>query len=64
MGSIASVLQWHCNSCSLINPTERSSCIRCGSPRACPTFTDGEKCEKNLDPEENWLSSFYENIEV
>lgn len=33
MGSIASVLQWHCNKCTLINPTERTKCIRCGAVR-------------------------------
>lgn len=33
MGSIASVLQWHCERCSLINPTERTRCIRCGTQR-------------------------------
>ncbi|KAJ8679634.1 hypothetical protein QAD02_015421 [Eretmocerus hayati] len=33
MGSIASVLQWHCSECSLINPTEAPKCARCGSSR-------------------------------
>lgn len=33
MGAIASVLQWHCMQCSLINPTERVHCIRCGTRR-------------------------------
>ncbi|KAF4526621.1 hypothetical protein B566_EDAN015390 [Ephemera danica] len=33
MGSIASVLQWHCEKCALINPTERTKCGRCGTPR-------------------------------
>ena len=33
MGSIASVLQWHCEECSLINPTERVNCVRCGFSR-------------------------------
>lgn len=33
MGSIASVLQWHCEECSLINPTERLNCVRCGFSR-------------------------------
>lgn len=33
MGSIASVLQWHCEQCSLINPTEKINCVRCGSSR-------------------------------
>lgn len=34
MGSIASVLQWHCSSCSLINPTDRLTCIRCNVHRS------------------------------
>lgn len=33
MGSIASVLQWNCDSCALINPTENIKCIRCGKQR-------------------------------
>ncbi|XP_054261302.1 calpain-D-like [Macrosteles quadrilineatus] len=33
MGSIASVLQWHCEKCTLINPTEQIKCIRCGTVR-------------------------------
>ncbi|CAB3373698.1 Hypothetical predicted protein [Cloeon dipterum] len=33
MGSIASVLQWHCGRCALINPTERPLCARCGHRR-------------------------------
>lgn len=33
MGSIASVLQWRCEQCSLINPTEKINCVRCGSSR-------------------------------
>lgn len=33
MGSIASVLQWHCSKCSLINPTEATKCARCGLSR-------------------------------
>uniref|UniRef100_A0A023F4R8 Putative calpain-like thiol protease family n=2 Tax=Triatoma infestans TaxID=30076 RepID=A0A023F4R8_TRIIF len=33
MGSIASVLQWHCTSCALINPTEKRNCMRCGYTR-------------------------------
>lgn len=33
MGTIASVMQWHCEKCSLINPTEQIKCLRCGSAR-------------------------------
>lgn len=51
MGAIASVLQWHCTICSLINPTERIKCIRCGTSRqhfnessAVPNFNNGSNC--------------------
>ncbi|XP_050307838.1 calpain-D-like [Anthonomus grandis grandis] len=40
MGAIASVLQWHCVSCSLINPTEKTKCIRCGTERQTSTNKD------------------------
>lgn len=33
MGTIASVLQWTCKNCNLINPTESIRCIRCGYVR-------------------------------
>lgn len=33
MGSNASVLQWHCKQCTTINPTERSTCLKCGARR-------------------------------
>ncbi|XP_041969035.1 calpain-15-like isoform X2 [Aricia agestis] len=33
MGSIASVLQWHCQSCGQINPTESVKCLKCGTKR-------------------------------
>jgi len=34
MGSIASVLQWHCLECAHINPTEVSKCLECGAVRS------------------------------
>jgi hypothetical protein len=34
MGTIASVLQWRCGDCGLINPTEKSICYSCSSSRA------------------------------
>ena len=43
MGSIASVLQWHCERCTLINPTERSDCLRCGVARAAESNKRAEK---------------------
>ncbi|GJQ83157.1 sol [Trypoxylus dichotomus] len=46
MGAIASVLQWHCQQCSLINPTERIHCIRCGTKRHF--VTDKENDGENL----------------
>lgn len=33
MGSIASVLQWHCQTCGQINPTESVKCLKCGTKR-------------------------------
>lgn len=33
MGTIASVLQWTCTNCNLINPTECLKCINCGNIR-------------------------------
>lgn len=33
MGTIASVLQWTCNNCNLINPTECLKCLQCGNVR-------------------------------
>ncbi|CAH0388992.1 unnamed protein product [Bemisia tabaci] len=51
MGSIASVLQWNCEKCSSINPTERSSCIRCGELRSVNhVITAPENPIKALDP--------------
>uniref|UniRef100_A0A1B0CTR7 Calpain-D n=2 Tax=Lutzomyia longipalpis TaxID=7200 RepID=A0A1B0CTR7_LUTLO len=33
MGSIASVLQWQCTNCNLINPTENTKCLNCENVR-------------------------------
>lgn len=33
MGTIASVLQWTCTNCNLINPTECLKCLKCGNVR-------------------------------
>ncbi|XP_055840990.1 calpain-D isoform X1 [Episyrphus balteatus] len=33
MGTIASVLQWTCTNCNIINPTECLKCVKCGSIR-------------------------------
>ncbi|XP_062536367.1 calpain-D isoform X2 [Armigeres subalbatus] len=33
MGTIASVLQWTCANCNLINPTESTLCLNCKKPR-------------------------------
>lgn len=33
MGTIASVLQWTCGRCNLINPTECLQCYQCGNQR-------------------------------
>lgn len=46
MGTIASVLQWTCTNCNLINPTECLKCLNCGNIRRIlddETFThDGD----------------------
>lgn len=33
MGTIASVLQWSCTNCNVINPTESLKCLNCGTVR-------------------------------
>lgn len=33
MGTIASVLQWTCTNCNVINPTECLKCLNCGNIR-------------------------------
>lgn len=40
MGTIASVLQWTCKSCNLINPTECLICLQCGNARRILETTD------------------------
>ncbi|CAG9837189.1 unnamed protein product [Diabrotica balteata] len=49
MGAIASVLQWHCTICSLINPTERIKCIRCGTLRELFDDSDLSSVIYNFD---------------
>lgn len=41
MGTIASVLQWTCYQCNVINPTESLKCLNCGSVR--------KVCEETLE---------------
>ncbi|KAI5639006.1 zn-finger in ran binding protein and others domain-containing protein [Phthorimaea operculella] len=43
MGSIASVLQWHCETCGQINPTESVKCLRCGLKRVSSHDSDPSK---------------------
>lgn len=43
MGAIASVLQWHCGNCSLINPTEHEKCLRCGVVRQTKSDDPGRE---------------------
>lgn len=52
MGVIASVLQWHCEHCSLINPTEQVRCIRCGRSR------EVANTNKDNDSADSFLSNF------
>ncbi|GBP05140.1 Calpain-D [Eumeta japonica] len=59
MGSIASVLQWHCDSCGQINPTESVKCLKCGVKRV--SSHDGQRAkrlrnnssENDTEPETN-----------
>lgn len=44
MGTIASVLQWTCRNCNLINPTECLKCLRCGNQRI---LIDGDTQKRN-----------------
>ena len=46
MGTIASVLQWNCTSCNLINPTECLKCLRCGNIRKI-LETDSSGCNQD-----------------
>ncbi|TMW46568.1 hypothetical protein DOY81_008351 [Sarcophaga bullata] len=48
MGTIASVLQWSCTNCNVINPTESLKCLNCGTVRK---VCDGTL--KHLDDDEN-----------
>lgn len=44
MGSIASVLQWHCQSCGQINPTESVRCLKCGTKRVSGHDSAQKRC--------------------
>lgn len=67
MGSIASVLQWHCDSCTSINPTERVTCLRCGKARVLSSVDSREETtesgvgSKSLN---SWSSVFVEDTIV
>lgn len=65
MGSIASVLQWHCDSCTSINPTERVTCLRCGKARVLGSSQD-ETTESAVGSESlnSWSSVFIEDTIV
>lgn len=41
MGTIASVLQWTCTNCNLINPTECLKCLQCGNIRILKSVESG-----------------------
>ncbi|XP_072945477.1 uncharacterized protein sol [Epargyreus clarus] len=43
MGSIASVLQWHCQACGQINPTESVKCLKCGTKRVSSHDSGSQK---------------------
>ncbi|XP_012288023.1 calpain-D [Orussus abietinus] len=50
MGSIASVLQWHCSECALINATESASCARCGLSRVASDERAGRRVALSSPP--------------
>lgn len=41
MGTIASVLQWSCINCNIINPTESLKCLKCGTVRQIRETSSG-----------------------
>lgn len=41
MGTIASVLQWSCINCNIINPTESLKCLKCGTVRQIREISSG-----------------------
>lgn len=49
MGTIASVLQWTCTNCNLINPTECLKCLQCGNIRKIHDGNDGTNFCTNGD---------------
>lgn len=53
MGTIASVLQWTCRNCNLINPTECLKCLRCGQRRI---LIDGDTRNRNITENNSNLS--------
>lgn len=63
MGTIASVLQWSCTNCNVINPTESLKCLNCGTVRkVCGEtlkYLDGDESMKivkdlNINDGGNW----------
>lgn len=56
MGTIASVLQWTCTNCNLINPTECLKCLNCGNIRRIldeETYTHDGDDKHRLSSAEN-----------
>lgn len=61
MGTIASVLQWTCRNCNLINPTECLKCLRCGNQRI---LIDGDTRNRNyiINSNLSYAPSVEENL--
>lgn len=57
MGSNASVLQWHCKGCTLINPTERAVCLACGVRRSDPLLAISVTAANN-NSNNNYVTPF------
>lgn len=57
MGTIASVLQWTCTNCNLINPTECLKCLKCGNIRRIRVDRfadyDSNECSTTIESQEH-----------
>lgn len=55
MGTIASVLQWTCTNCNLINPTECLKCLNCGNIRRI--LDDSDDVGNTARDKRRWVNS-------
>ncbi|XP_030382304.1 calpain-D isoform X2 [Scaptodrosophila lebanonensis] len=69
MGTISSVLQWSCDKCNTINPTESLKCYNCGTVRKVfPSPTTTLRSQQNWQNESvnstNWIHQQNEHLVV